>query len=140
MGTLKMTEVRYADFVTTTEQKVSRRARRGGLPGAASATPKEGASVTTTIVRLLNSEEADTARAAGRQPLRAPKMPVRLIPQVAPGLNAGEGQAWGIAAVGAGQPGLAGEGVCVAVLDTGIDPQHPAFVGLINDRNYRDFT
>ena len=133
-----MKEVRYAVFETTTAQQVSRRARRGGLPRGASATPKESA--TTTTVRLFNSEEAETIRAAGRPLLRVPKMPVRLIPQVAPGLNAGEGRAWGIAAVGAGKPGWGGEGVCVGVLDTGIDPVHPAFEGLINERNYKDFT
>jgi subtilisin family serine protease len=66
-------------------------------------------------------------------------MPVRLIPQATPTAST-EGEAWGIAAVGADAAGLHGEGVCLAVLDTGIDPGHPAFAGLINERNYKDFT
>ncbi|WP_311740871.1 S8 family serine peptidase [Bradyrhizobium huanghuaihaiense] len=140
MDNPKMTEVRYAIFETTTAQPASRRMRRAGLALDPLAASKASASVTTTTVRLLDAEEADRIRVAGRQTLRVPRMPVRLIPQVAPGSNAGEGQAWGIAAVGAGQLGLAGEGVCVAVLDTGIDPKHPAFDGLINERNYKDFT
>jgi subtilisin family serine protease len=35
---------------------------------------------------------------------------------------------------------LRGEGVCVAVLDSGIDANHPAFAGLIKEDNYMDFT
>jgi len=41
-------------------------------------------------------------------------------------------ESWGIAAVGASdtKPSLSGKGVTVAVLDTGIDPSHPAFAGI----------
>ncbi|MGL4373211.1 MAG: S8 family serine peptidase, partial [Shewanella sp.] len=41
-----------------------------------------------------------------------------------------EGDAWGIAAVGADVSPYTGEGVTVAVLDTGIDISHPAFRGV----------
>lgn len=40
------------------------------------------------------------------------------------------GSTWGIKAVGADQSPFTGEGVVVAVLDTGIDPNHPAFAGV----------
>ncbi|PBP35306.1 S8 family peptidase [Pseudomonas syringae] len=46
--------------------------------------------------------------------------------------------AWGIASVGAGVSPFNGEGVVVAVLDTGIETSHPAFIGM--DINERDFT
>ena len=50
-------------------------------------------------------------------------------------------RAWGIEAVGAGSSPQSGEGVTVAVLDTGIDRTHPAFSGLAFDgENVKDFT
>ena len=50
-------------------------------------------------------------------------------------------RAWGIEAVGAGSSPQNGEGVTVALLDTGIDKTHPAFSGLAFDgENLKDFT
>ncbi|UZA71708.1 S8 family serine peptidase [Pseudomonas viridiflava] len=46
--------------------------------------------------------------------------------------------AWGIASVGADVSPFNGEGVVVAVLDTGIETSHPAFIDM--DINERDFT
>ena len=46
--------------------------------------------------------------------------------------------AWGIKAVGADTSPFTGEGITVAVLDTGIDASHPAFAGV--DIVQRDFT
>lgn len=51
---------------------------------------------------------------------------------------AASGDAWGIAAVGADQSTYTGDGVTVAVLDTGIDIHHPAFLGM--DLDVVDFT
>jgi subtilisin family serine protease len=48
------------------------------------------------------------------------------------------GDAWGIAAVGADTSRRSGEGVLVAVLDTGIDSRHPAFAGMTLEE--RDFS
>jgi subtilisin family serine protease len=60
----------------------------------------------------------------------APVMPVRLIePRAVEAAEAAQ-TAWGIAAVGADRSGFTGEGVTVAVLDTGIDAGHPAFAGV----------
>jgi subtilisin family serine protease len=62
----------------------------------------------TALVRPVSDEEA---RASADDP--------------APG-----GVAWGITAVGADTSRWTGDGVTVAVLDTGIDSAHPAFVGV----------
>lgn len=48
------------------------------------------------------------------------------------------GDAWGIAAVNADKSSFTGAGVTVAVLDTGIDHQHPAFKGVKLEQ--KDFT
>ncbi len=49
-----------------------------------------------------------------------------------------DGDSWGIAAVGADISPYTGDGVTVAVLDTGIDITHPAFKGI--DLDIEDFT
>lgn len=70
----------------------------------------------------------------------APAMPMRLIDAVrrGPVPSAQAAQAWGIGAVGADRSPRTGEGVVVAVLDTGIDANHPAFAGV--QLVQRDFT
>jgi subtilisin family serine protease len=54
------------------------------------------------------------------------------------GQDVADGAAWGVRAVGALRAGNKGENVTVAVLDTGIDRQHPAFLGI--DLSVSDFT
>lgn len=59
----------------------------------------------------------------------APMMPTRLIEPIgAP--HAANTTSWGISAVNADKSPFDGKGVVVAVLDTGIDSQHPAFAGV----------
>lgn len=63
----------------------------------------------------------------------APAMPVRLIEPVTtnePAEPAAEQIPWGIKAVGADTTPYSGNGVVVAVLDTGIDAAHAAFQGV----------
>ena len=60
-------------------------------------------------------------------------MPMKLIEPVAtPAADdpLTGGSTWGIKAVGADTSPFTGDGVVVAVLDTGIDPNHPAFAGV----------
>lgn len=66
-------------------------------------------------------------------------MPTRLVVPTGCTDN-GKGDAWGIAAIGADRSGLTGAGVTVAVLDTGIDENHPAFKGKVKivARDYTD--
>jgi subtilisin family serine protease len=70
----------------------------------------------------------------------APVIPMKLIAPV--GLHqaanrTSKSTAWGIHAVGADTSPLSGDGVTVAVLDTGIDASHPAFDGVeLVQRNF----
>jgi subtilisin family serine protease len=59
----------------------------------------------------------------------APSIPMKLVEPVAVATPAA-GPAWGIAAVGADTSPFTGNGVVVAVLDTGIDASHAAFAGV----------
>jgi subtilisin family serine protease len=67
----------------------------------------------------------------------APEMPTSLIEPFATPEIAG-GDAWGLTAVGAHASSHDGRGARVAVLDTGIDANHPAFLGIALTQ--RDFT
>jgi subtilisin family serine protease len=63
----------------------------------------------------------------------APAMPMKLVEPIAPATDAqpmAGNVEWGISAVGANTSPFSGDGVIVAVLDTGIDPAHPAFAGV----------
>jgi subtilisin family serine protease len=86
----------------------------------------------------VHNLDAKGVREVAREPevlAVARQMPTTLIKpfEAAEGDGAGaaaEGDAWGIAAVGADASSRSGEGVTVAVLDTGIDRTHPAFAGV----------
>ena len=74
--------------------------------------------------------------------LIVPIMPTRLISptaekkeaRVAPTFN------WGIKAVRADKSMYSGEGVCMAILDTGIDRDHPAFAGMtLIEKDFSDY-
>ena len=71
----------------------------------------------------------------------APVIPMKLIAPVSltrTANPASTSNAWGIQAVSAGTSPFSGDGVKVAVLDTGIDAAHPAFSGV--DLVRRNFT
>lgn len=104
--------------------------------------PPRSAGFTTEIVDASLEEAAqdDDVVAVGN-----PDMPVDLIDPFASDAGASSAQAgWGIEAVGASAQGLTvtGKGAVVAVLDTGIDFEHPAFKGHldIKDDDIVDFT
>lgn len=86
----------------------------------------------------LEIEEAELTRAERADLRRDPRtraiaasMPMRLIEPVASADAAADGgETWGVRAVRAPGSPFTGDGITVAVLDTGIDPDHPAFQGV----------
>ncbi len=104
------------------------------------APPPPAAGSAETVRTVTDPNEAKAAVAAGATVMRLPRMPIRLIPQVSEQQDAAPGEPWGVSAMGADRSSLLGDGVCVAVLDSGIDATHPAFSGLIREDNYKDFT
>lgn len=87
------------------------------------------------VATLDKSGLADVARERGVRAV-APVIPTRLVDPVPAddaavgGGAAGPGPTWGVQAVGADSTARTGTGITVAVLDTGIDDQHPAFAGV----------
>lgn len=82
----------------------------------------------------LSTADMDDLRRDPNTVAIAPPMPLSLIEPRdvdadTPELTAA-GNAWGIEAVRADRSAFDGEGATVAVLDTGIDPSHPAFTGV----------
>jgi subtilisin family serine protease len=69
-------------------------------------------------------------------------MPMKLIEPMDVAVTAdplASGATWGVKAVGAHTSPFTGDGVVVAVLDTGIDPNHPAFAGVeLVQKNFSD--
>lgn len=105
-------------------------AMRGAARGAARPAGPAGLDL-----RVDEIERAAVPRVAGERRVMAvaPAMPMRLVSPVKSkkGARAKAPAAdWGIAAVGADSSPFTGDGIVVAVLDTGIDAKHPAFKGV----------
>lgn len=97
------------------------------IPGTA------GPSVAGISVEVEDVERSAVSALTQRQDVLAvaPVMPMKLITpfQVEGDLDSHE-QAWGVRAVKAHTSPYNGDGIVVAVLDTGIDASHPAFAGI----------
>lgn len=110
--------------------------------GSLSSDPEE---LAHTTVETANLSPADRkALEDSPQHLVADEMQLELIKSVATpqgeilaSTNSDNSIAWGIEAVEAHSSSFNGQGVSVAVLDTGIDASHPAFAGVnIVERNF----
>jgi subtilisin family serine protease len=99
----------------------------------------EQPSTVLDIHSMTPPEAADAKRAPNV--VVAEPLPTRLIEPVSESDVSGPlaaGATWGVEAVGATASPFTGNGVKVAVLDTGIDANHPAFAGLTVTE--KDFT
>lgn len=99
---------------------------RGTAPGLVGLLARGALVVTDEL--LSDAAAANATRDPATRAI-TPVMPTRLIaPKV--GASGKMENGWGIAAVGAETSRFTGAGVTVAVLDTGIDRNHPAFAGV----------
>jgi subtilisin family serine protease len=100
---------------------------------------EEPPEVAVQLETLGPAEVADAKQ--NPQQIIARELPTRLLKPVSVEETAGPaaaGVSWGVEAVGANQSPFTGEGIKVAVLDTGVDADHPAFQEL--QVTQRDFT
>jgi subtilisin family serine protease len=80
----------------------------------------------------MDREKFEKAQNDRRTLVAAPALPLTLIEPLAPSPDFAQvgSTAWGVTAVGAESSPFTGAGVTVAVLDSGIDANHPAFKGV----------
>ena len=100
------------------------------------------ANPTVTVENLDLREVANLTRAADVVVV-APSIPMQLIAPVAMEIAAqpaGNAVAWGVKAVGADTSPFDGDGIVVAILDTGIDATHAAFADPNLEIIQKDFT
>ncbi|GCE44125.1 Subtilisin [Rhodococcus wratislaviensis] len=105
------------------------RRRRGGAGPAAA---QSDARIVVEVDALTVRRAAEVSRHRDVEAV-APVVPMKLIAPVSLTVAANPAfasRAWGIQAVGADTSPFSGDGVTVAVLDTGIDPSHPTFGGI----------
>ncbi len=116
-------------------------ARTRSTRGMAAPTATAAPPVTVDIEEMNRTRAREVARKSDVVAI-APVVPMKLIAPVAidvPAQPAAAGATWGIEAVAAHTSPFTGKDVVIAVLDTGIDPNHPAFAGVdLVRKNFTD--
>lgn len=116
--------------------------------------PTLGADEPQLHIAELSVREAHRLQSSDVHGGAAPDIPVRLITPVAPGprqrdiepaiLDPGDPPSpdamWGLHAIGALQSRFDGDGVSVAIIDTGIDLEHDAFRSIRDRIEFQDYT
>jgi subtilisin family serine protease len=109
-------------------------------PSTGTAGAEEPVEFEVEVSELARSDVNDVSRDPTAR--IAPVMNVKLIEPMdfpgAPPVAASTGATWGVEAVGAPESSFTGDGISVAVLDTGIAAAHPAFAGV--ELIQKDFT
>jgi subtilisin family serine protease len=119
-------EAKMRDYVIL--ERPSRRRTSVPAGDAAEADVAGGVENKLSVAALPTAERARLEQDANF--LVAPIMPMKLIEPFEADPAVPVQEAWGLAAVGATTSAFTGQGVTVAVLDTGIDAAHPAFAGM----------
>ncbi len=116
---------------------LSDRSAMAGMLGE-SAGPGAAAAVAVDIDEI-EPEQATALRRKADVLCVAPAMPLKLIDPLPASAPLAATVDWGITAVGADTSPFTGDGIVVAVLDTGIDPTHVAFNGVtLTQQNFTD--
>lgn len=101
--------------------------------GAASFDFPEASGLAVDIEDIVDRKQISSITRDANVVAVAPSIPIKLIEpfNIDPGVEAlAQGVAWGVKAVGADTSPFTGNGITVAVLDTGINAGHPAFAGI----------
>lgn len=128
------------DYVVlrSTPPRTRSRARGGPVFGPTGDVDLGFGGVEVEAHRLSDADRSDLAQDPRTEAIAA-AMPMKLVePLDRQEVQSTTGSTWGVEAVGAAAPPFDGSGITVAVLDTGIDPDHPAFAGVTLTR--RNFT
>lgn len=123
-------------ILRSTPAATRRRTTRGARPGPRAGGRAIEPDAAGMSIEVENIDRRDIPELTNNNDVLAvaPSIPMKLIApvdfEVTANPAANDGIAWGIKAVGADTSPFTGNGIVIAILDTGIDDSHPAFAGV----------